>query len=223
MNSIKKEVDLFIIVYQDVSNFGENYNPIPDMRLEEFNCVLIKYYPTQMAGQWNEIQKRNLGLDAAKKNGCTHFIHLDTDEYYENFSSAKKLYVESGAEGSACRIFTYFKLPTLRFETEDGYFVPFIHKLLPETMAGNRDYPFYVDRTRKINCKNVVLLPIHMHHFSWIRKDIERKCRNSSAKNNISKGTMLSDYHNNGVKEGFYVKDYDKELINVENIFNIHI
>ncbi len=223
MECLKNDVDLFIIVFQDISNFGEYYNPLLAMNLTGFNFILIKYIPQKKAGQSNESEKRNIGLEVAKKQGCTHFLHLDTDEYYQEFAKAKNLYIKSGADGSSCRIYTYFKLPTLRFETEDGYFVPFIHKLLPQTVAGYSNYPFYVDRTRKINCNNVVLLDVFMHHFSWVRRNIEQKCRNSSAKNNIERGTMLKDYYNIDIKEGFYVKDYEKKLINVPNYFNIQI
>lgn len=226
INCIKDDVDFIIIVSQSISNFGERYNPLREIiqaikNIDREKIIILDFTPNKIAGQSNEIQKRNLGLQIAKEFNCTHFLHLDTDEYYQNFRDAKNLYIESGTEGSACRIFTYFKLPTLRFETEDGYYVPFIHKLLPETQAGGDYYPYYVDRTRRINCKEVALLPIHMHHFSWVRNNIERKFRNSSAKNNLERGTMLIDYNNPNVKEGFYVTDYDKKLIEVPNYFNI--
>ncbi len=221
MNCLKNDVDLFVIVYQDVSNYGEIYNPLPDMDLDGFNYILVKYTPYKIAGQYNETLKRNLGLEAAKNSNCSHFLNIDTDEYYKDFSSHKNDYIDSGKKGSVCKIYTYFKYPTLRFETEDGYFVPFIHELLPDTICGSHEYPYYVDATRRINCNDVILLDVHMHHFSWVRKDIQQKCRNSSAKTNIERGTMLDDYHNPKVQEGYYVKDYDKKLIRVENYFSI--
>lgn len=214
-------VDLIVIVYQNVSNFGEPYRPLlpTDIGVSVIRC---QYTPEVHGGAHNEIAKRNLGLDIARAYNCTHFLHLDTDEYYENFATAKNLYIQSGADGSACKIFTYFKRPTLRFETEDGYFVPFIHKLLPETQAGGEFYPIYVDPTRRINCKNVELLNIHMHHFSWVRLDINRKTRNSSARRNIARGTMLESYNDSACGDGYYVKDYDKKLITVEDLFGLN-
>lgn len=223
MECLKNDVDLFVIVWQEISNFGEAYNPIPDMNLAGYPFVLVKYIPSINGGQRNEIEKRNLGLSYAKQFGCTHFLHLDTDEYYEDFSAAKIKYIESGAKGSVCNILTYFKEPTLRLDSIDGYSVPFIHELLPDTMAGGRNYPFYVDRTRQINCDNVVLLPVIMHHFSWIRVNIERKIMNSSARNNILKGTLPYFYKKNDLKPGDYIKDFEKKLVQVENIFNISI
>lgn len=224
MLCLKDHVDLFIIVWQDISNFGEKYNPIPDMDLSGFqNVILQKYEPTVGAGMFNEKKKRNIGLDIARANGCTHFIHIDCDEYYEDFGAAKNLYMRAGKRGSVCKLYTYFKLPTLRFETPDGYFVPFIHELRPETQAGVRHYPFYVDPTRRINETEVIELPVFMHHFSWVRKDIERKCRNSSAKENIERGTMLKDYYSTEVGPWFYVRDHDKKLVGVPNLFGIDL
>lgn len=225
MECLKNDVDLFIIVWQDTSNFGEHYNPMPEMVdfLKYFNFVLVKFDPAGNGGQRNETTKRNVGLQIAKIYNCTHFVHLDTDEYYEDFAAAKDLYIESGAAGSVCSIYTYFKKPTLRNQNPDGYYVSFIHKLEPFTTGGYyKDYPFYVDRTRQVNCDNVVALPVKMHHYSWVRKDIERKARNSSAKFNIAKGSLLSDYHSN-VGPGYYIKDWEQILIEVPNIFNIQI
>lgn len=223
---IKDHVDVFILVWQDVSNYGEKYSPLPDIAMETFaevghKVVNIKYEPVVGAGMFNEKKKRNIGLGCARAMGCTHFLHLDCDEYYEDFGAAKELYIKSGKPGSVCSLYTYFKLPTLRFETKDGYFVPFIHELKPDTQAGTRHYPFYVDPTRRINETEVVELPVTMHHFSWVRKDIERKCRNSSAKENIEVGTMLLDYHAPEVGPGYYVQDYCQKLIEVPDSFNL--
>lgn len=222
MDCLKYHVDLFIIVWQDVSNFGEFYNPIPDMDLSGLkDVILVKYDPVVGAGMYNEKQKRNIGLNVARENGCTHFLHIDCDEYYEDFGKAKGLYIQSGKPGSVCKLYTYFKLPTLRFENPDGYFVPFIHELRPDTQAGVRHYPFYVDPTRRINQSDIVELPVFMHHFSWVRKDIERKCRNSSAKENIENGTILFDHQRPGIKAGFYVRDYCQKLVEVPNTFGL--
>lgn len=221
INCLKNHVDLFIIIWQDVSNFGEYFNPLPDIPIED-KIILRKYIPKSVHGSRNEISKRQLGLDIAKQNGCTHFIHLDCDEYYEDFGKSKQAYIESGHKGSVCKMFTYFKEPTLRLENPDNYFVPFIHELRPDTLAGNKKYPFYCDPTRRINENDVIGLPFLMHHYSWIRKDAERKARNSSARNNILKSNLLKDY-NGDISEGYFLKDYNQKLIRSENIFNIEI
>ncbi len=225
IDSIKEGIDLFIIVYQTESNWGEKYDPLPEIleATKHVKTIISLYTPTEKSGFNNEKAKRNLGIELAKSFNCTHFLNIDTDECYQNFTEAKDLYFKSGKKGSACRIYTYFKLPTLRFETEDGYFVPFIHELLPNTESGVNPYPYYVDPTRRINCSDVILLDIHMHHYSYIRKDIMRKVNNSSARNNIANGTVVEDYNNPNVAPGFYVRDFAKKLIEVPNYFCISI
>lgn len=229
MRSVANGIDLFIIVYQDRSNFFELYSPIHEITnilniIHPWKESLIcKYTPDFAIGQLNEIQKRNLGLQIAIKNNCTHFLFLDVDECYENFEGAKQEYCASRKAGSVCKLFTYFKLPTLRFETFDNYYVPFIHSLHSETIAGNGKYPYYVDPTRKIDCSDVALISEPMHHFSYVRKDIERKCRNSSARANIEKSQLLQDYYNPECGPGFFVTDFKQKLIDVPNIFNIEI
>lgn len=231
MLTMKDHVDIFIIVYQDVSNYGEKYDPLPEM-LGTFNGVdtkiyFLKYEPNiALGGGMNETAKRNAGLDIAREEGCTHFLHVDCDEYYESFGVAKKMYLASTKEGSVCKLMTYFKHPTYRFEHPDNYYVPFIHRLRAETLSGKGKYPFYVDPTRRINTDNVVELPVFMHHFSYIRTDIQRKIRNSSAKNNILKSNLLEDWYKIGLKEaenGYFVKDFGQKLMVVPNIFNIKV
>jgi hypothetical protein len=224
IDQIAQHVDVIIIVYQTISNFGEQYNPLDDFKIiYPDKTILIYFEPQQNCGFPNECLKRNIGIKKAIELNCTHFLHMDCDEYYLNFGNAKQQFIDSGANGSVCKIITYFKKPIYRFETEDGYFVPFIHKLNSNTIAGAKHYPFYVDPTRKINEQNVIELDVVMQHYSWVRKDIYRKANNSSAKFNIEKGTMLLDYNNPNCGPGFYVTDYDKKLTLVDNYFNIII
>jgi len=228
IRSVASGVDLFIIVYQIESNFGELYNPLPEIHetislFPDKKFILHYYTPQVSGGATNEVNKRNKGLDIAKEQGATHFLHMDCDECYENFEKAKQEYIDSDRPGSICPILTYFKKPTLRFADFDNYYVPFIHELHPDTEAGHAHYPFYVDPTRRVNCQDVALLTEPMHHFSYIRRDINRKCRNSSARANIEKSQLLADYNNPECVPGFYVKDFGQKLIEAENLFNIEI
>lgn len=230
IDRIKDHVDLVVIVWQSVSNFGEYYNPVESVVNASLKlglkCEVFKFEPYFKDGLGNEKFKRDLGLDIARSNGCTHFLFMDCDEYYSDFGAAKQQYVESGAEGSVCKMFTYFKKPTLRLEKEDNYFVPFIHRLQSYTMAGTgSDYPFYVDPTRKVKCIGpVVEITERMHHFSYVRRDIERKCRNSSARENIAKSQLLNDYFSPSLGVGYVLKDFQNQrLIEVPNLFNIEV
>lgn len=225
MNCLKYHVDMFIIVWQDVSNFGEHYEPLKNIDFSKFkNVVLYKYYPKPTGAMRNETEKRNVGLDIARDNNCTHFLHVDVDEYYDDFGSAKELFCNSGFNGSYCRLYTYFKHAVLRFEKADDYFVPFIHKLTPNTRVGMTRYPVLVDPTRSVNESSLIELPVFMHHYSYVRADINRKLRNSSAKVNIDKilDQIMDDYED--ARPGYRCRSYSNmKLIKVENKFNIHV
>lgn len=223
MESVKSKVDVFIIVFSNFSNYGEDYRPLGDMDLSGFNYVLKFYTPVIGSGAMNENKKRNIGLDVARNLGCTHFLHMDCDEMYEDFDRAVLEYRSFGKPGSVCQMFTYFKSAIWRFEKEDNYYVPFIHVLDKNTTAGHSPYPFYVDPTRSINCSDVSLLQARMHHFSYVRRDISRKCRNSSAKANIEKSQLLQDYNDPACGPGFFVKDFNQKLIEVPNLFDIKV
>ena len=224
IDCIKDHVDHIILVYQERSNFGEGHSPLPLMPAPKGKIIHINYIPKiELGGTANEKLKRNNGINYARILGCTHFLLMDCDEYYEDFKKAKQEYQSLATDGSVCKMFTYFKLPTLRFQMEDNYYVPFIHKLDLGTSAGTGQYSFYVDPTRKINCKNVTeLTQVRMHHFSWVRKDIGRKARNSSAKANIEKSDLLKDYNKN-LQAGDYISDFRQCLIEVPNQFNINL
>ena len=224
IDCIKNHVDEIIIVYQNTSNFGEEADTLTPL-LEaikgiEVQLFCFKPYANQPGG-FNERAKRNIGLDIARKSQATHFLMLDSDEYYFDFANCKKLYIDSGHNGSVVGLYTYFKKPTWRVEIPEKYFVPFIHKLRNDTVAGKSNYPYYVDPTRKINETDVCQLSFKMHHFSYVRKDIHIKVRNSSARANIEKSQLVYDWEN--AKSGMFVKDFDSKLIEVPNIFNIEV
>lgn len=231
LKCIREHVDIVIIIWQRVSNWGEEYDPLPEIMQALHDSaittyVMAEYRPDTIGGAANEIAKRNLGLDMARQLNCTHFLHMDTDEYYTDFGAAKAAYIANGEDGSVCPLYTYFKHPTWRCDKPDGYYVPFIHKLWPYTDAGGSNYGYYVDPTRRINSGAIVKLSQFMHHFSWVRRDINRKIRNSSARHNISVGTLMSDYNNPALEHspsGYYIKDWDRRIVVVENEFNINI
>lgn len=226
MLSIRSKVDLYIIVYQVRSNFGEVYDPRDDWDLEGFPVITHMYRTMTSTGTVNEIKKRNIGLQIAREQNCTHFLHIDCDECYLDFREAVEEYKALRTSGSVCRLWTYFKEPTWRLTNSENYHVPFIHKLYPETRAGAHGYPYLVDPTRSVPDQNVVEISHYMHHYSWVRKDIERKVRNSSAKVNPIIHEHLKEYKKlEGAQdvEGYYIESYKDTLTVVPNYFNIQI
>lgn len=224
IKSIRDHVDMIIIVYQSISNFGEQWSPLPEIEyLNHLGEVMfVKFDPiVDMGGSMNERAKRNLGIDFARANKCTHFISIDNDELYEDFGLAKKLYIDSGHKGSVCRLQTYFKKPTFRFDIPEDYYVPFIHQLNEDTRSGSSSYPFYCDPTRNINEPDVIELPIFMHHFSWCRKDIMKKARNSSAQGIIKNSTIMEDYNSSDLGEGYFLKNWNRKIKVVPDQFGL--
>ena len=223
MSRIRGHVDMIIIVWQNISNFGEHYDPRGHINFNDFEEVIPVFYEPdlQFGGGYNERTKRNLGISVARAHGATHFLHMDCDEFYEDFGKAKQMFETSGAAGSVCKMHTYFKHPTLRLENPDNYHVPFIHKMRDDTIAGFVPYPFYCDPTRAINETDVIEISAMMHHFSWCRKDFGLKARNSTARKNIAKTTLLQDVMDPAVKDGTYLPHYSQMLIRVPDLFGL--
>lgn len=224
LKSVFDDIDLAVVVYQTTSNYGEKYDPMEKIGAwGQFTKVeFVKYEPNlSISASMNERAKRNLGIDFARANHCTHFLALDVDELYEDFEHAKELYIKSGHAGSVCRLQTYFKKPTFMFDKPEDYYVPFIHELHEQTLSGTSSYPFYVDPTRAINESDVVELPIFMHHFSWCRKDIMRKARNSSAAGIIKNSTIFKDYNSPELGEGYFLANWNRRIKIVPDKFGL--
>lgn len=232
LRCLKGNVDLFIIIYQNISNSGEGD---PEFLFKDHvwpfdypadNLILLKYDPTiEWGGQLNERAKRNFGLEEARRRGCTHFMHIDCDEYYKNFGLIKNAYIDSGHAGSVLRLNTYFKKPTFMFDPPEDYYVPFIHELKEETKAGWSSYKYYVDPTRAINESDVVELPFFMHHFSWVRHDIMKKARNSSANVGgrlVKNEQIFKDYNSPDLGEGYHVSNWNRKIKVVPDIFGLN-
>jgi hypothetical protein len=177
---IQPHVDVIVIIYQNVSNFGESYRPT----LPERGTINVQYHPDlTKSGTFNETRKRNLGLEVARAEQCTHFISMDCDELYDGLVFKKHRDIVEQYDGSACRMLTYYKHPNIRLSPLEDYYVPFISRIYPTTRLGSAGYPVLADPTRTVSTsKNFYIIdePI-MHHFSWVRADIARKLRNSSA------------------------------------------
>ncbi len=219
---ISKDTDRIVIVFQYVSNRGEtlfNYErdkyerELYDIQMK-YSLTLIEYEPDlKKSAAKNETAKRMLGLQHAKQNGMTHFFHIDSDEYWIGFKEAKQKFIDSRARGSVCKMYTYFKHPYLRLEEPETYHVPFIHELKETTTTGVGRYPFYVDPTRKINEENIVELDHYMHHMSYVRLNIKRKMRNSSA--TFEESNPYLDDYNRTLKGGDFIKCFNQKLIEI--------
>jgi hypothetical protein len=213
-------VDKVIIIWSERSNTGQFREFIFDPIQE--NVSLFQF-------EGSETEKRNFGLQKAKEHGFTHFLMMDSDEFYlqEDVIREKELVESNNINGLVCRLKVLFKKPTLC--VDDHTLVPFIHKLFHNTQTGNyKDYPFaydsagnaHIDPTRRINCfDRIEMSEVIMYHASWIRSDFNLKIENSAARNNLKKSSIYRDLEKAG--PGKYNEFYRSELKECENIFNI--
>lgn len=232
---VRPLVDEIIVVYSERSNYGE-YSPPDASALKGVHA----YNVTPFGGdvREKETQKRNFGLEKAREFGADYFLMMDADEFYEpepfkhEFERLKK----SNAAGMVCRVKCYFGSPrlTIGFDTT---LVPFIHKVTPSLrFEFNRNYPFAwtdedkkpftskkrirIDPTRSMNIDNgVTWSEITMHHLSWVRKDPQKKIRNSTARSNLERSTVIRDLAN--AKPGYFCEFYGKTLEETPNIFGL--
>jgi hypothetical protein len=226
--NLQQQADDIIVVYSIRSNFGERlaYDLPKFYKTKYINCE-----PSQGGAHTNETRKRNYGLRAAIHGGATHILMCDVDEFYktEEFNTEKERIYSSGINGLVCGLKCFFGSPELTVEG-DKTLVAFIQKVTPRMEFGAfKHYPFSydqfgprIDPTRRLNVKaGIEWSNILMYHYSWVRKDIDLKIRNSSARVNLMKSSVRQDYFN--AKEGYFCRYYQKELTWHENIFNIRI
>ena len=221
-------VDGTVVIYSNVSNFGEQSTELPWDTLPD--RLVHNYEPDlRLPASQNERNKRNFGLDLVRKMGYTHFIILDADEVYqpEAFLKEKDRFKDPNLNGLVCGSKVYFKTPELTIGM-DTTRVPFIHKITEDLFFDNTThYPFSydgkdprIDPTRRLSYRSgIQWSDIVMHHFSYIRKDLRKKIRNSTATKTLTNSAVLEDYQN--AADGYFCKMYGKTLHKCENIFNM--
>lgn len=228
LKNITPLVDGVIIVASDYSNFGER-SQIPESFWQNKD-IYIREPQFKNNPRASETDKRNYGLEIAKRLSYTHFLTCDSDEFYEHepFLKAKeRFHVEPNLKGLVCNCQTYFGSPQLTIGL-DTTLVPFIHKLTPTIRHEfNKNYPFAwegkairIDPTRSLNIQSgVERTDLVMHHYSWVRKDYQKKIRNSTARANLERSTIMNDLVQS--KEGYFVEYYQKTLVRASVDFEI--
>lgn len=229
VDNIRPLVDGIIVIFSWTSNHGEN-DALPSIEfpsyVTSFNREPIYAHPSH-----SETDKRNYGLSKARELGYTHFICLDADEFYdpEEFIREKQRFIDNpNLAGLVCRTKVYVKSPSLTIGY-DTTLVPFIHKITPGLKHEfNKSYPFAwegknlrIDPTRSLNINSgVEWSDITMFHYSWVRKDIEKKIRNSTARANLQKMNLANKFVH--LKEGDIFDLYpNKPLVREQARFNV--
>lgn len=232
IENIKPLVDGVIVIAPSKSNYGEISHPPSNWFVA--NSKSFQFHVSSSFGTSatiSETQHRNNGLFYARESGFTHFIMMDSDEFYDPIEFRKaKDYLNSkpNLNGLVCKSQVYVKSPTLTIGL-DTTLVPFIHKITPGLKHEfNRQYPFAwegknirIDPTRSLNINSgVEMIDVTMHHYSWVRSDIGRKIRNSTARANLERMDLAKKFFH--LKEGDIFDLYPgKPLIRVSNKFGL--
>lgn len=199
LSEIRDEIDYVAAIWQQKSYHKkamakedkDELNRLKDMGLID---ELIEFKPnyTKYARE-QECDKRNMGIDYAKQQGCNYVMSTDADEYYslDQFKSAKKLINDKGYTNSYCSYVNYYKDFNHYLVYPFRPLVPFIHHtFFKYKYQGSAPGP--TDPTRRIdNPLNLGTYlfadeELRMHHAAWIRKDIKKKLINWSAKDHFS-------------------------------------
>jgi hypothetical protein len=208
IKSIRYTVDEIYAVVQDKAYNGFEYNKgkVKANELKDSGWI-------DKVFEWSgnsQLNKRQTCLDVAKQNKATHFIGMDCDEIYDSirFDECVKEVIDNDYSGSYCKIKTYFKNLDWTIGL-DNYYVPFVHKIKPNSVTGSKDYPVTVDPRRGINggAKEVDII---MHHYSWVRDDINIKINSHDSKKQIIESGLIEDYKN--AQLGYFIKHYGKEI-----------
>lgn len=234
--SIMDQLNGIIIVASERSTTGE-ISPIPD---EWRDRVVVCEPQAGLSQRDNERAKRNFGLNQAKKAGFTHFLMLDSDEFYEPqaIAEGKEEFNNPDLRGLVCGSKIYLRSPELCID--DYTRVPFIHKLTADLeFKKNYEYPYscgylgiLIDPTRTLNItEGVGFSKTIMHHMTLVRRDVRKKIRNSSGERiKQFSNLLLEDYKK--AKEGYRPRYYnigeesakkDRVLQRVPNTFNIPV
>jgi len=236
VESISEVVDGVIVIFSEKSNYGEYFkNPDNFNRYElHENCeqiIISQHEPALLHPSHAETRKRNEGLEIARREGFTHFIMMDADEFYnpdELYCEKQRFIDNPDFMGLVCATQVYVKSPTLTIGL-DTTRVPFIQRLTPHLKHEfNKKYPFAwegknlrIDPTRSTNATfGIEWSDIIMHHYSWVRSDYARKIRNSTAKANLERMDLGKKIVH--LKEGDIFDLYPgKPLVRVPNRFSI--
>lgn len=232
VKNIEPLVEGIVFVYQDISNYGEFqdtgediYDLVSTLKVE---TGIVHYTPDlRVSAAENERRKREAGLSVAGRMGGTHFLDIDCDEFYvaEEFLKEKARVLNSDLNGLVCKSVVYFSSPTLTIG-EDITLVPFLCRIRFAQHGLNKKFPFAFDKTIRIDptrqlsfTDGIEWSEITMHHYSWVRKDYQKKIRNSSARSNIERSNIFNDLVN--AKDKYFCEFYRKPLYKCPNVFGL--
>ena len=251
IRQIREHVDFIHVAYQDISWFGSQMSQsdkdiLSRLHRKKLIDSLDKFSDFKnlnracasniRTSKAFEMRKRQFGLDACVKQGCTHFISMDVDEFYkaDEFKNAKNIIIERNITRSSCSFINYVNLP-IYHRGYDSSSVPFICKVNASSRM-SKTFFTRCDPTRGINAiakGSDVRLPISnitMHHMETIRKDLNKKYTSTTRAvfNRARTGELVNsiklvneDTKTFGFNKIIFPKTPNVSLKTVDNIFKI--
>lgn len=205
---VRELVDEIVICLQQHSYHGEDIDPkdvetIKDLQAHGLVDKIIwfeedekyKHPKTEEDRQENprrmEADKRNFILDFLEKEGCSHSMITDSDEFYDRneFATAKAIINNSpDMHVTYCQYINYWKDYRHYLVWPFYAFCPFITESKYRFSYRARCFNGAIDPTRIYLLKDDEYYhtfnwnTVRMHHLSWIRLDIRKKISSWSAK-----------------------------------------
>jgi len=198
INHIRDVVDHISIVFQSRSYWG---NELSQKEIDIVNSLVERGLVDDLymfennnaiAIHQNQINKRNLGIELAKKAGCSHYMTVDCDEFYvtSEFQMLLEFHRKNPELISYLPLDAYYK-DTKYMINPVGYMDGdlYVSGFFPVNYKLEMNYPLgiKVDPTRKVGA-DVSLIrlfkkyDIKMHHLSYVRADIFQKVNNAPSK-----------------------------------------
>ena len=144
---------------------------------------------------FNELKKRELGRLACQKQACTHFMSMDTDEYYkqQELQVIWHRMMQQGYDCAVCKMRFFFKFPRCELlPKDDNNYVTAIFKVDPD-MPLRLAHPYanlLIDPTRRMFGATQLLVctrnELEMYHYSFVRLNIAKKIMNVTNRGNYN-------------------------------------
>jgi hypothetical protein len=195
IRQIRNNVDYICVLYQKRSWFGhpiskedlQNLELLKKSNLIDDLIDFDRFIPVRGANTKNikkvkhyELQKRQFGLNVCLNKGCTHYLCMDVDEFYESseFKRAKREIEINDYDITAVKFINYVNLPTIHRGFDSSH-VPFICKINPAAKMTSNFF-VRVDPTRGIKnggkkSHQFNKSEIKMHHMETVRKNLTVK------------------------------------------------
>lgn len=214
IKSIREQVDYVNIVWREYSSWtlekaNEKLEPLLDRLKKEGlvdNIIKFTFDKEKDKNYWQlRCKKQNLGIKDLKRNGCTHFMMMDADEFYngDELKKAKQFIYDYNITHSACAVYDYRPLSVYRMRDVRDYSVGLIFKMtaLSRVVARGKinNSPCNIDPHRTIPFipflhKFYYLNLVSMHHMTGVRKDYSIKMRNTLSNHSEGGKQAIKEY-----------------------------